>query len=114
MICAKNTVHSMSKLCLEAWASKSNETENCFPNSTHDTIGTIYGIWWMVNVFIGFTGNLLTLLAIPYCAIKKKYIILTQWAKNEKKKKNFPSPRGPGSLVLLHSKIIKKIIDYSH
>ena len=72
MICEKNTVHSMSKLCLEAWASKSNETENCFPNYTHDTIGNIYGIWWMINVFIGFIGNLLTLLAIPYCAIKKK------------------------------------------
>ena len=75
MICEKNTVHSMSTLCLEAWASKSNETENCFPNYTHDTIGNIYGIWWMINVFIGFIGNLLTLLAIPYCAIKKKYIV---------------------------------------
>ena len=72
MICEKNIVHSMSKLCLEAWASKTNKTENCFPNYTHDTIGNIYGIWWMINVFIGFIGNLLTLLAIPYCAIKKK------------------------------------------
>ena len=31
------------------------------------------GLWCIINAVIGFAGNLLTLLAIPYTANRKKY-----------------------------------------
>ena len=68
MSCERNTTSSMSQKCLEAW-SNGIDMENCFPSST---LGTIASIWCLVNGVIGFAGNLLTLLAIPYAAKKKQ------------------------------------------
>ncbi len=36
------------------------------------TFGTIAGIWCILNSIVGFSGNLLTMLAIPYAAKHKK------------------------------------------
>ena len=36
----------------------------------------VLGIWAVVIAVIGILGNLLTLLAIPYAARKKRYIII--------------------------------------
>ena len=61
----------MSHMCLEAWQTENtNETTHCFPN--HYKYGLFTDIWCVVNGIIGFTGNLLTLLAIPFCSINKK------------------------------------------
>ena len=32
------------------------------------------GFWCILNAVVGFTGNLLTILAIPYAAKRQKYV----------------------------------------
>ena len=49
-------------------------SKDCFPN---ELIGfkittIVEGIWIIINVVIGFIGNLLTILAITYAAHKNK------------------------------------------
>ena len=73
MKCETNSTNAMSKLCLEAWENGYDAPDDCFLQST---IGTVTSIWCMINGSIGFTGNLLTLLAIPYAAKKKKSVSL--------------------------------------
>ena len=73
MKCNITNIKAMSQLCLDTWEfglnGNSTAPEGCFLQST---IGTITSIWCMIHGFIGITGNLLTLLAIPYAAKKKK------------------------------------------
>ena len=71
MMCLKNNTYAMSEFCLEAWSNgiMGNETDNCYPQRS--VFGMISGIWCMVNGGIGFIGNFLTLIAIPFCARKK-------------------------------------------
>ena len=71
MSCGRNTTNSMSQKCLDAW-SNGIDLDHCYPVST---LGTIASIWCMINGTIGFVGNLLTLLAIPYAARKKQYLV---------------------------------------
>ena len=78
MQCTSDTTFSMSQLCLEAWSNSINQSEywidqNCFPQNI-DSVRVIAGIWCTINALIGLPGNLLTLLAIPYCVRRKKYI----------------------------------------
>ena len=70
MLCEQNTTNYMSQLCLDAWTN-GIDMENCFPSSE---LGTITSIWSVVNGLIGFIGNLLTLLAVPFAARKKRYL----------------------------------------
>ena len=77
MQCTGDTTYSMSQLCLEAWSNSENQSEfwidqNCFPQNI-DSVRVIAGIWCTLNALIGLPGNLLTLLAIPYCVRRKKY-----------------------------------------
>ena len=72
MKCERNTTHSMSDLCLEAWSYGYNTTENCIPSYMEGATGILAGIWHVFNALIGFIGNLLTLIAIPYAARQKK------------------------------------------
>ena len=79
MQCTGDTTYSMSQLCLEAWSNSENQSEfwidqNCFPQNI-DSVRVIAGIWCTLNALIGLPGNLLTLLAIPYCVRRKKYEI---------------------------------------
>ena len=81
MECTGDTTFSMSQLCLEAWSNSINQInqseywidQNCFPQNI-DSVRVIAGIWCTINALIGLPGNLLTLLAIPYCVRRKKYI----------------------------------------
>ena len=45
--------------------------ENCFPKELNE-LSIAVGIWCTINAIIGFLGNLLTILAIPYAAKKNK------------------------------------------
>ena len=66
----------MSKLCLEGWKSGNwSITEDCFPQDIDASITIFAGVWCSINSAIGFSGNLLTLLAIPYAAKKRKWDI---------------------------------------
>ena len=72
MKCNITNLQAMSQLCLKSWEyGDSTAPEDCFPQSTNYN-GTITSIWCMIQGFVGITGNLLTLLAIPYAAKKKK------------------------------------------
>ena len=81
MECTGDTTFSMSQLCLEAWSNSINQInqseywidQNCFPQNI-DSVRVIAGIWCTINSLIGLPGNLLTLLAIPYCVRRKKYV----------------------------------------
>ena len=74
MNCQENTPHEMSKFCLTQWENGfTNGTEECFPSYITDTVAVLTGIWCIFNAIIGFTGNLLTLLAIPFAANRKRY-----------------------------------------
>ena len=74
MNCERNTTHAMSDLCLEAWSYGYNSTENCIPSYMKGATGILAGIWHVFNASIGFIGNLLTLIAIPYAARNKKLV----------------------------------------
>ena len=73
-MCESSTMYSMSQKCLKWMENKTiNETvyEDCFPNYSKWNV-ILSGILSLSNAVIGFTGNLLTLLAIPFAAKKKK------------------------------------------
>ena len=71
MTCSLNNSYLMSDLCLHNYSS---HAEECFPNEIQ--YWSLYaGIWCIFNSFAGFTGNLLTILVIPYAAKQKKYAI---------------------------------------
>ena len=44
----------------------------------------VLGIWALVIAIIGILGNILTLLAIPYAARKKRYIIINYITSNKR------------------------------
>ena len=76
MKCEENNTYSMSKICLEAWENEQLYLfeEDCFPKYINAIVSTISTIWCSANAIFGFTGNLLTLIAIPYVAKTKKYL----------------------------------------
>ncbi len=49
MKCERNTTHSMSDLCLEAWSYGYNTTENCIPSYMEGVTGMLAGIWHVFN-----------------------------------------------------------------
>ena len=44
----------------------------CFSNNISIALSNFAGVWCIINAILGFTGNLLTLLAIPYACWKKR------------------------------------------
>ena len=72
MECGRDTLHNMSEYCLTAWENGSNLTDGCFQDVFGNIGGILYSIWCFTNAFVGFTGNFLTLVAIPYAAKLKK------------------------------------------
>ena len=54
---------------------------DCFPDEFEWSAGVTIaeGIWCILNAVIGFFGNLLTLLAIPYAAHKNKFNLQRGW-----------------------------------
>ena len=71
--CQANNTLYMSKICLNTTIK--NRTD-CFPEDYIDNGGiglaTIAGILCIINAIIGTLGNLLTLVALPFAAQKKK------------------------------------------
>ena len=72
--CLSNNTLFMSKICLN---SSINKQSDCFPNNYTDKDGidfaTMAGILCILNAIIGTLGNLLTILALPFAARRKKY-----------------------------------------
>ena len=65
MECERDTIHNMSEYCLKAWEIGSNLMDGCFQDAFGNIGGIIYSIWCFTNALVGFTGNILTLSAIP-------------------------------------------------
>ena len=79
MKCENYNVHNMSEICLEAWQKQDIQIidDHCYPKYLSSTVSTIATIWCTTNSIVGISGNLLTLLAIPYVTrMKNKYIFL--------------------------------------
>ena len=75
MQCLENNTRFMSDYGLQIWQNGLNGSEHCFPESIMENgIGAILGTWCIINAVIGFFGNLLTLVAIPYASFNKRYI----------------------------------------
>ena len=72
--CLSNNTLFMSKICLN---SSINKQSDCFPSNYKDKNGigfaTLAGILCTINAIIGTFGNLLTILALPFAARRKKY-----------------------------------------
>ena len=65
-------VYNLSQLCLDhSLNNLIKENLDCFPNQFTIATSTIVGTWCVLICIIGFPGNLLTLLAIPYAAKNK-------------------------------------------
>ena len=76
MACEDYNVHNMSEICLEAWQKQEIHIidNHCYPKYISPTVSTIATIWCTTNSIVGLSGNLLTLLAIPYVTrLKKRY-----------------------------------------
>ena len=54
------------------------EELQCFPQSMQH-LSDFAGIWCIVNAVLGFSGNLLTILAIPYAAKRQKFNLHRNW-----------------------------------
>ena len=80
MKCERDTIHNMSEYCLTAWETGSNLTDGCFQDAFGNIGGIIYSIWCFTNALVGFTGNILTLIAIPYAAKKKRFNLHINWS----------------------------------
>ena len=67
----------LSHVCLNgsfAHLSREQWNKRCFPTIDEDvTIRRITGFWSLFNFIAGTVGNLLTLIAIPYAARKRRY-----------------------------------------
>ena len=72
--CLSNNTLFMSKICLNT---SINKQSDCFPSNYKDKDGigfaTMAGILCTLNAIIGTFGNLLTILALPFAARRKKY-----------------------------------------
>ena len=80
MKCERNETLSLSELCLDKWQNltindDSNSTENCFPDDVDNLFTNILALWFLICSIVGVFGNLLTLIAMPYAAWKKRYYL---------------------------------------
>ena len=67
------SVYNLSHICLDLSLNDSIKNElDCFPEQFTFATSTVVGTWCILNCVIGFFGNLLTLLAIPYAAKNKR------------------------------------------
>ena len=65
-------VYNLSLMCIDhSLEDEIRNNLNCFPEQFTVLSSTTVGVWCVINSLIGFTGNLLTLCAIPYAAKNK-------------------------------------------
>ena len=80
MKCERNETLSLSELCLDKWQNltindDSNSTENCYPDDVDHLFTNVLALWFLICSIVGVFGNLLTLIAMPYAAWKKRYLL---------------------------------------
>ena len=68
----QSCLQNISKICVEE---PYTEEYPCYPDYLKE-IGPYFGIWCLFISFLGMFGNLLTMLAIPFAANRKKYVML--------------------------------------
>ena len=65
-------IYNLSRLCLDHSLTDQEKVRlDCFPEQFTLATSNIVGTWCVMNCVIGLSGNLLTLLAIPYAAKHK-------------------------------------------
>ena len=65
---------------LRKWSDFCLDNFDGFPNqcfSSDHKLTFWLGLWCILNAVVGFVGNLLTIIAIPYAAKKQKYVLMT-------------------------------------
>ena len=68
-----NNIYKLSKFCVNG--SNFDGLYECLPNDLENCPYRIaLGCWAILVMIIGVLGNLLTLLALPYAAKKKRYV----------------------------------------
>jgi hypothetical protein len=65
--CSTSTVIEYSLLCLG-----NNPPDDCYPDKNLLS-NTIWSAFLLLNIFFGLTGNLLTLVSVPYAKYRKKF-----------------------------------------
>ena len=69
-ICNRSIIKNISRICTEQ---PHTEEYPCYPKYLKE-VGVYFGIWCIFICFLGMFGNLLTMLAIPYAANRRKYV----------------------------------------
>jgi len=74
MVCLNEDVYNMSSFCLRDGFNSSL----CRPDIQPSGLRQAAGFWCILNAIVGFSGNLLTLLAIPYASKHKRLVKYTR------------------------------------
>ena len=74
----QSCLQNISKICVEE---PYTEEYPCYPDYLKES-GPYFGTWCLFISFLGMFGNLLTMLAIPYAANRKKYVMSYLMFKN--------------------------------
>ena len=69
LTCTVANLVNMSQLCLREDLPDNNE---CFQKDISTSFSTFAAVWCIVIAAVGFLGNLLTLMAIPYARKKRR------------------------------------------
>ena len=73
LICDKSRVNNVSFLSKACVDGTDDGTLDCLPHEEIEVICRIVlGVWGIITIIIGVFGNVLTLVAIPYAAYKKR------------------------------------------
>ena len=70
MECTDTQVFNLSSFCTNL-SKTEEESKICFPEDIR-SFSILAGIWCIINAIVGFSGNLMTLLAIPFAARRNK------------------------------------------
>ena len=68
-----STIFLLSELCVNGTSTDEVECIQDYNDITYWFLRKLVGIWSILVGSLGFLGNLLTLLAIPYAAKRKRY-----------------------------------------
>ena len=71
MNCNASLLVHFSDLCL---SQPDNFSTECFPSEYYN-LRIAVGVWSIISGFVGFAGNLLTIIAIPYAAKNNQYFV---------------------------------------
>ena len=69
-----STIYLLSKLCVNGSNTENVECVQNYNDVTYVVLRKLVGLWSIFVGSLGISGNLLTLLAIPYAAKRKRYV----------------------------------------